>query len=177
MLLLILAASCGIFHCSMWGSAVLRHVQPNSLSPALQGGFLTAGPSGKSLNFLTGLLVLYSHSCPYSPSPHSSRMILPHHQSDPMIDPVCCFKSHPCQQVSNVTGNLHSMVYLLCLPLYAPSTPHPLSQSSPLSYPSPPTIFEPHLPSFCSSKYMCSCPVYNSCKHSFPQFFTWLTPF
>ena len=89
LLLLILAASCGIFHCSVWGSVVLRHVQSNSLSPALQGGFLTAGPSGKSLNFLTGLLVLYSHSCPYSPSPHSSRMILPHPQSDPTIDPVC----------------------------------------------------------------------------------------
>ena len=152
-------------------------MQFNSLSPALQGAFLTTGSPGKSLNFLTGLLVLNSHSCPYSPSPYSSRMIVPHHQSDPMTDPFCCLKTHPCQQVSNVTGNLHSTVYMLCLPLYAPPTPLPSPTPFRLPYPSPPTIFEPQLPSFCSSKYMCSCPVYTSCKHSFPQFFTWLAHF
>ena len=44
-------ASCGIFHCSMACGVLVPRVGIELTSPALQGGFLTTGPLGKSLGF------------------------------------------------------------------------------------------------------------------------------
>ena len=130
-------------------------MQSNSPSPAFQGGFLTSGPSGKSLNFLTGLLVLYSHYCPYSPSPHSSTMILPqipwlilsavlratHASRSPMLlgifTPWCTCSAYPYTPLPPLIPSLN--------PLPSP-TPLHLPYLSPTCPPSaPPNIYAPAL--------------------------------
>lgn len=103
---------------------------------------------------------------PYNPSLHSSRMIFPGHRSG---NDRLLLKCPPCPQVS---------VLRMCTRVRCPAPPR---LPSLLPYHSPLlTILEPHLPSPCFSKHMCSSHVCTCCplhlKHSPTRFLTWLAP-